>query len=187
MLEQSKHIIDNYISEVELLAENFEANPVVDSLLCGTKNIDDFKLNNYIELTRILYEVKARTEIVDNMYLYIKGKEIVLSSTGVLSAKQFYNTNDQYKKMEYSDFVENYLNDFHYKKFLGTGISGKLGRSYITYSQSLPKDNYENSGFKLLVQLNPEWFGNVFIHSKLKSLQLIPFIGFCCQHYDRNL
>lgn len=161
MLEQSKHIIDNYISEVELLAENFEANPVVDSLLCGTKNIDDFKLNNYIELTRILYEVKARTEIVDNMYLYIKGKEIVLSSTGVLSAKQFYNTNDQYKKMEYSDFVENYLNDFHYKKFLGTGISGKLGRSYITYSQSLPKDNYENSGFKLLVQLNPEWFGNV--------------------------
>ena len=108
MLEQSKHIIDNYISEVELLAENFEANPVVDSLLCGTKNIDDFKLNNYIELTRILYEVKARTEIVDNMYVYIKGKEIVLSSTGVLSAKQFYNTNDQYKKMEYSDFVENY-------------------------------------------------------------------------------
>ncbi|MBE7038040.1 MAG: helix-turn-helix transcriptional regulator [Ruminococcaceae bacterium] len=161
MLEQSKHIINNYISEVELLVENFESNSVIHSLCNGTRSLDDFKNNNYIDLTRILYEVKARTEIVDNVYLYITGKEMVLSSTGVLSAKQFYNTNDQYKKMEYSDFLANYLNDFHYKKFWGTGISGKLGRSYITYSQSLPRENYQNSEYKLFVQLNPEWFSNV--------------------------
>ena len=54
MLEQSKHIIENYITEVELIADNFESNPVIADLCEGRRSIDEFKGSNYIELNRIL-------------------------------------------------------------------------------------------------------------------------------------
>ncbi len=164
MLEQSKYIIDKYVSELELLVENFEANSVIQSLCTGERSADEFAENNYLELSRILYDVKARTDTADNIYLYIAEKEIVLSPSGTMSIKEFYATNDQYKKIDYSEFEQSYLNSYDYKKFRGTGISGQLSHSYITYSQSLPQKNYERSDYKLLIQLNPERFGSVLSH-----------------------
>lgn len=161
MLEQSKHIIENYITEVELIADNFESNPVIADLCEGRRSIDEFKGSNYIELNRILYEIRSRARVADNVYLYITKDETVLSSSEVMSAKTFYNSNPQYKKTEYSDFVSSYLNVYDYKKFSGTGMTDSLSGSYITYSQSFPRNDYKRSDFKLLIRIDGEKISKV--------------------------
>lgn len=161
MLEQSKHIIENYINEVELISDNFEANPVISDLCAGRISTDEFKENNYIELNRILYEIRSRTKVADKVYLYITKEETVLSDSEVMSAKTFYNSNPQYKNMEYSDFESSYLNVYDYKKFSGFSPSGQLENSYITYSQSFPENDYKRSDFKLLIRIDSEKIGKV--------------------------
>lgn len=161
MLEQSKHIIENYINEVELISDNFEANPVISDLCAGRISTDEFKENNYIELNRILYEIRSRTKVADKVYLYITKEETVLSDSEVMSAKTFYNSNPQYKNMEYSDFEASYLNVYDYKKFSGFSPSGQLENSYITYSQSFPENDYKRSDFKLLIRIDSEKIGKV--------------------------
>ena len=161
MLEQSKHIIENYLTEVELISDSFGTNPVISDLCDGNLGIDDLKTNNYIELNRILYEIRSRTKVADNVYLYITSEEIVLSDSEVMSAKAFYNSNPQYKRMEYSDFTEDYLNVYDYKKFDSFFSSGQLENSYITYSQSFPENDYKRSDFKLLISIDSEKIGKV--------------------------
>ena len=161
MLEQSKHIIENYINEVELISDSFEANPVISDLCAGRISTDEFKENNYIELNRILYEIRSRTKVADKVYLYITKEETVLSDSEVMSAKTFYNSNPQYKNMEYSDFESSYLNVYDYKKFSGFSPSGQLENSYITYSQSFPENDYKRSDFKLLIRIDSEKIGKV--------------------------
>lgn len=161
MLEQSKHIIENYINEVELISDNFETNPVISDLCAGRISTDEFKENNYIELNRILYEIRSRTKVADKVYLYITKEETVLSDSEVMSAKTFYNSNPQYKNMEYSDFESSYLNVYDYKKFSGFSPSGQLENSYITYSQSFPENDYKRSDFKLLIRIDSEKIGKV--------------------------
>lgn len=175
MLEQSKHIIENYIAEIEVIADNFESNPIIADLCSGRISMDDFKDSNYIELNRILYEIRARARVADNVYLYVTKDEMVLSSSEIMSAKAFYNSNPQYKNMEYSNFLSSYLNEYDYKKFSGVGISGQLENSYITYSQSFPRNDYRKSDFKLLIRIDSEKIGRVLnpISGSSEALTLI--------------
>ncbi|UKI35478.1 MAG: hypothetical protein L6V93_15200 [Clostridiales bacterium] len=83
----------------------FESNPVIADLCEGRRSIDEFKGSNYIELNRILYEIRSRARVADNVYLYITKDETVLVKLGGYERKKtFYNSNPQYKKTEYSDF-----------------------------------------------------------------------------------
>lgn len=164
MLEQSKYIIDKYVSELELLTENFEsANPI--RMLCsGEISADYFSANNYIDLSRALYDTKNRADIADNLYLYIADRSLIVSPAGVMSVKEFYNKDETYEKIPFEEFETEYLNKYHYRMFFGTGVSGQMKKSYITYSQSLPQKKYDSSAYKLLIQLSPERFASVMSH-----------------------
>ena len=143
VLEQFNYIIGAKTNEINILAEQLSDMGIVNS----AENA------NPIESSIALREVKERTGIISEIYIYFKKKDVIISSAGPISKKEFYDvlSDDTHESMD--DFYKQITNNVYYKSFFSKEFNTQENKKLV-YAQSLPVGNYTYTDATMFILLD---------------------------------
>ena len=162
--------MDNEILRVEQMAIQIAAQKEVKQLIEEPAQ-KEFTYNDY-EIFQYLQSLMALDANIENIYLYRKGTDKIISANSVTSLDDFYasvHKDDKYTKEKWVSFLEG-----HHAKTLNVLPSSAAGKSFIAYTNSFPYTPVNSSKVQLVVLLDTNEITNMAL--KTEELQCEQFV-----------
>lgn len=155
ILQQTQLVIDERLHSIERTAIKIESDPNVRSLLNIGKNINGTDRYKIYQVNQLLMNSVGSDNLVDNVYIYLKNSDLIISNNSVYRTENFYLQNYRYSDWD--------LDQWKYK------ISGKYFMEYqpeqevvsvnekseiITVMLSLPLGLNDGSQGTLVISVN---------------------------------
>lgn len=162
--------LDNEILRVEQMAIQIAAQKEVKELIEDPPQ-NEFIYNDY-EIFQYLQSLMALDANLDNIYLYRKGTDKIISANSVTSLEDFYasvHKSADYTKETWMSFLEK-----NHAKTLTVLPSSNEGKNFIAYVNSFPFSPVNSAKVQLVVLLDTDEITNMAL--KTEELQCEQFV-----------
>lgn len=135
-LSQSVDIIERYIKNLNYLAVRLPQNQNLRPFLYGLDGITEY---DYYKLLHSLKDYRAINAYIDNIFIYFRDKNVIVSAEGKYDVNVFYDYVFRYEGMSQTDLID-MLNNVEGKVIypIKTVFSGRQKKKLLTYLQSIP-------------------------------------------------
>jgi two-component system response regulator YesN len=159
-LNQAAYILDSRIKEINKLSDEFSVDARVRNFLYTKTETSKEKVVMALEVINGLMRYAILNDYVDEVYIYSKNNETIISTTSLYTPEMFYKNIFKNKEISYDNWM-NSLDKINYRNFIKeTYMQGRDSVNRIVYINSIP--NGEQSFGDVIIHMSEEKYKDVF-------------------------
>jgi len=139
MLEEAAYIIEGYLRSLDQLINNIILDTKINSFIYVNKNMTRDELYEMSLIIKKIAQYKASNDFIDDLYIYFRNIDSVLTKSTRYKAKYYYENFSRYSKYNYEEWLK-VLQQSNYKRYIPEQeiiVEGNA-KKVITCLQSLP-------------------------------------------------
>lgn len=157
ILQQTQLVIDERLRSIERTAMKIEADPNVRSLLNIGKTMNGTDRYKVYQVNQLLMNSVGNDNLVDNMYIYLKNPDLIISNNSVYRTEDFYLQNYRYSAWDLDQWrykiSGKYFMEYHPEQSV---TAGNENLDVISVMLSLPLGLNDGSAGTLVISINSQ-------------------------------
>lgn len=155
MLKQVQQAVDSRLDEIRSISLQTLANPDVKALQNAGRTLENFQRSNIVRITQSFSSYRRLNGFIDDIYLYLKNSDTVLTSSNHIASELAFDYLLQYQGISYPEWLTA-LRGFHTNHFMPLGRQTRPNppNMKLALLQSAPPERPEDAFATLAITLN---------------------------------